>query len=251
MSELVILAFFFAMRSCEYCKTSGIKRTKLLTLGNLRLFRGRRELSYSDPDLSRADSISITFEYQKRDERNDVITQHRTGDSILCPVRQAAVIMHRLWSHSQSSKQTPLCTFWGASTDKPLYITSTMILSKLRAATSAIGIDTLGFSADDIGLHSIRSGAAMSMYLSGVPVFTIMLIGRWSSDAFLRYIRKQVQEFSAEVSKRMIINEDFFTIPEASHDDPRASGNRSNFAARNTGRDATSNPVTARFSLWT
>ena len=44
----------------------------------------------------------------------------------------------------------------------------------------------------------------MAMYLNEVPVYTIMLIGRWSSDAFLRYIRRQVQQFSAGVSARMI-----------------------------------------------
>jgi hypothetical protein len=52
----------------------------------------------------------------------------------------------------------------------------------------------------------------MAMYLGGVPVFTIMLLGRWSSDAFLRYICKQVKEFSKGVSNKMITNENFFTI---------------------------------------
>jgi len=46
----------------------------------------------------------------------------------------------------------------------------------------------------------------MAMYLAGVPVFTIMLLGRWSSNAFLRYIRKQVKEFSRGISAKMIIN---------------------------------------------
>jgi len=52
----------------------------------------------------------------------------------------------------------------------------------------------------------------MAMYLGGDPVFTIMLLGRWSSEAFLRHIRKQVQEFSKGVSQRMITNENFYTI---------------------------------------
>jgi hypothetical protein len=42
------------------------------------------------------------------------------------------------------------------------------------------------------------------MYLAGVPVFSIMLIGRWSSTAFLKYIRKQVQEFLQGISSKMI-----------------------------------------------
>jgi len=51
-----------------------------------------------------------------------------------------------------------------------------------------------------IGLHSAQSGAAMAMFLSEVPVFQIMLFGRWASDAFLCYVRKQAKEFSAGIS---------------------------------------------------
>lgn len=59
-------------------------------------------------------------------------------------------------------------------------------------------------SADDVGLHSIRSSAAMGMYLNGmIPVYYIYL-GRWSTNAFLRCIRKQVTEFSNNVSRQII-----------------------------------------------
>ena len=44
----------------------------------------------------------------------------------------------------------------------------------------------------------------MEMYMAGVPVYTIMLIGRWLSNAFLRYIRKQVEQFSRHVAKKML-----------------------------------------------
>ena len=66
------------------------------------------------------------------------------------------------------------------------------------------GETKLGIHRSEIGTKSIRSGAAMAMYLSGVPVFSIMLIGRWSTTAFLKYIRKQVQEFSHRISSMMI-----------------------------------------------
>jgi hypothetical protein len=62
----------------------------------------------------------------------------------------------------------------------------------------------------------------MGEYLAGIPVFTIMLLGCWSSDAFLRYIRKQVKEFSTGISQKMITHEHFFTVPSSSHEDPRA-----------------------------
>jgi hypothetical protein len=75
-------------------------------------------------------------------------------------------------------------------------ITSHQVIVSLRVACATIGSAQLGFELEEIGTHSLRSGAAMEMYLAGVPVYTIMLIGRWSSDAFLRYIRRQVEQFS-------------------------------------------------------
>jgi hypothetical protein len=43
----------------------------------------------------------------------------------------------------------------------------------------------------------------MAMYPAGVPIFSIMLIGPWSSLAFLKYIRNQVQEFSHSIQSKM------------------------------------------------
>jgi hypothetical protein len=49
----------------------------------------------------------------------------------------------------------------------------------------------------------------MEMYLAGVPVYTIMLIGRWSSNAFLHYIQKQVEQFLKDVAKKMLTHQLF------------------------------------------
>ena len=67
-----------------------------------------------------------------------------------------------------------------------------------------IGEEILGIKAEEVGTHSIRSGAAMSMYLGECPVYTITMIGRWSSDAFLLYIRKQVEQI--ETKKNILVD---------------------------------------------
>jgi len=107
---------------------------------------------------------------------------------------------------------------------KPHLITSHSALIYLQKLTKELGKDTLGFEPSDVGVHSIRSGGAMGMYLRNIPVYTIMLLGRWSSDAFLLYIRKQVQEFSAGALQRMILHEQFFTVPDhtSGPEDPRS-----------------------------
>jgi hypothetical protein len=68
-------------------------------------------------------------------------------------------------------------------------------------------------------------GAAMEMYLAGVPVYIIMLISRWLSNAFLHYIQKQVKQFSKDIAKKMLMHCSFWTIPDVapctvSNDDP-------------------------------
>ena len=67
-----------------------------------------------------------------------------------------------------------------------------------------IGEEKLSINRDDIVTHLIRSSAAMAMYLGKCPVYVIMMIGRWSSDAFRRYIRKQMEQFSHNVLWRIL-----------------------------------------------
>ena len=54
------------------------------------------------------------------------------------------------------------------------------------------------------------------MYPYRVPVYIIMLLGQWSSDAFLCYIWKQVPEFSNNVSCKMIKKKKYNHVPDPS-----------------------------------
>jgi hypothetical protein len=55
----------------------------------------------------------------------------------------------------------------------------------------------------------------MEMYLAGVPLYTIMLISRWPSDAFLRYIRRQVERFSKDVAQKMLTQLSLFSTNQS------------------------------------
>ena len=211
--ELFIGAFFFAMRSCEYLTVQGRRKTKLLAVKNICFFLGRKCMDHSDANLHLASSVSITFEEQKRGTKNDTISHQRTNDELLCPVKIWCKIIKRIVSYQETTKETTVNVF--RMSNGSLYkFTGKDLLIHLRRAADSLGPDVLGYTSDKIGLHSARSGAAMAMYLAGVPVFTIMLLGCWASDAFLRYIRKEIQEFSNSVSSMMIQNNRFFTIPE-------------------------------------
>jgi hypothetical protein len=125
---------------------------------------------------------------------------HRTQDSTLSPICSWAAVRSRIREYPDATRpSTPINAYIHPDTQKLPRVTSEQVLTSIRAVITCIGKDTIGYSAAEVGTHSLWSAAAMAMYLVGVPVFTMMLIGRWSSDVFLRYTRRQVQKFSSGV----------------------------------------------------
>ena len=245
--ELTVLAYFFAMRSCEFLKTTGERRTEPLRRRNFVFRKNNRIIQHEDPNLHLADAVTITFEFQKRDLRDDSITQSKSGDKLLCPVRAAATVAKRLLRITPS--QDAHAFTYADKKGTPWDLTAKAALAHLRCFIANVD-PVFGLKPKEIGLHSIRSSAAMGMYLNGIPVFTIMLLGRWSSDAFLRYIRKQVVEFSNDVSRKMIQNPKYHHLPNPDREDPRTHNPMA--ATANMGMGAGGATINRNaFSVWT
>ncbi len=197
-------------------------QTEILKMSNIWFFKNGAILPHSHPDLEFANCISLTFKHQKRQDKHDTITQEATGDSALCPICFAAGLIERITSYPGTSSNTNVSAYMSKGSVE--HVTSRQVINALRDAICTIGKACLGISKEEIGTP-IRSGAVMAMYLGEYPVYTIMLIGRWSSNAFLWYIRKQVMEFSHNVSKRMPTFQNYRHIPTFDHresaNDPR------------------------------
>jgi hypothetical protein len=163
-------------------------------------------------------------------KKMDTVTLMASKDVLLCPVRAAAAIVQRIKNYPGCSINSPISTVLNSGIIE--HVMSQHMINALRDTASAIGEVKLGIKKEDIGTHLMRSGAAMAMYLGECPVFMIMLIGCWSSDAFLRYIRKQVMEFSQNVAKRMLSCQNFRHVPNVhmpvSQDDPRIRNHPNN-----------------------
>ena len=244
--ELINLAFFFAMRSCEYLVTSGERRTHPIRKRNIVFRKRNRIVPHDDPNLAEADTVTVTFEFQKRDLRDDSVTQSKSGNALLCPVRAAAAIVRRIQQFGGDG-DTYVYTYQDDK-GKLMDMTGDTAREHLRCFIRTID-KSWGLNDKDVGLHSIRSSAAMAMYLNGIPVYTIMLLGRWSSDAFLRYIRKQVTEFSNNVSRKMILNPVYHHIEPPDREDPRTHNSMA--ASANMGMGASGATINRNaFSVW-
>ena len=208
---LLIGAIFFAMRSCKYLRTTVNeegKRTRILRMRNISFSKGGRRVKHHEKGLEDSDIVIITFEFQKNDRRDEQVHMFKTEDSILNPVKAWAKTVQRVRKYSASSDDSTVCTYYTEENERR-DIQADHVRGRLRAIVKIIGEESLGFGVEEVGLHSIRSGGAMAMFLSGTSPIVIKKIGRWSSEAFLEYIREQVEEFTAGVSQKMLEFEDF------------------------------------------
>ena len=89
--------------------------------------------------------------------------------------------IQKLWSYLGYLDDWEVFTYYDRANF--VKITANEILIDPRATADCI-------RPKEIGTHSIRASLAMMMYLAKEPIYTIMLIGRWSSDAFIAYIKK-------------------------------------------------------------
>ncbi len=103
-----------------------------------------------------------------------------------CPVKAWAYTIARIRDTVlQANQDTKVCAY--VDQGQIRYLDSSYARAKLRGIVELVGYDILGFTKEDVGLHSIRSGGAMAMFLSGVSTIIIQRIGRWDSDALMEY----------------------------------------------------------------
>ena len=95
----------------------------------------------------------------------------RTGGA-LCPVASISAYLHR-----RGNSSGPLFLFTGGKPLSCLHVTD-----RLRSILEA-GIQ------GNFSSHSFRIGAATSAHAAGLPDSLIRTLGRWSSDAYLVYVR--------------------------------------------------------------
>jgi hypothetical protein len=242
-ADLLVGAFFFAMRSCEFVKTPLQGKTKILRLGCITFFDKRRnEVHQSDPELTnKARHVQVVFEDQKNGVRFDQRSQRKTKDSQLCPVLRFGRAVQRVLKFIPGADDsTPLCSTNDALRTKSKFITSEATLTRIRSTCQIYGGKAkFGFDPKEVGNKSLRSGAAMALFLKGHSSDRIMILGRWKSKAFLDYIRPQVISWTGCFSNDMIAFENFFELfskkPHILVEETEHQGNRSEIPSLHLG----------------
>ncbi len=168
-AELGIVGFFFAMRSCEYTTTRNPGKTKVLDIGHITFRDARKRVLPQDCDLLAAEYVTLTFVDQKNGHKMDSRTQQKTGDRVLCPVRQLHSLLECILCTLPATPDTTINTIHIARS--VVRVTGTLLLQQIRSTCHLCGgFKTFGFQPSEIGTHSMRSGGAMALFLNDHPV---------------------------------------------------------------------------------
>jgi len=94
----------------------GTQKTATITLNDVRFFLGKSEIQHFKGielnALLRANVVAITFWLQKNLMKYTTIPMHKSGCTIMCPMRAWARIIHYLWNQKYSHDNTPVYAYW-------------------------------------------------------------------------------------------------------------------------------------------
>jgi hypothetical protein len=190
IADMICIAFFFLLRPGEYTGTTSDDTP--FRLEDVSAYVHDRELNVllcSESELDAATSVYYTFTTQNNGTRDDKIVQGRSGNALYCPVRATVRrIKHHLLK--KSSPSAPLASYYlikRRTAIKPEDVTETL-RHAMRLNFHRTGINT----ADTIA-RSLRAGGAMAMFFGKININNIRLMGRWHSNAMMRYLHIQAQ----------------------------------------------------------
>jgi hypothetical protein len=163
-------------------------------------------------DIQAADSVSYTFKTQKNGTKGEILTHGLSGDPLACPV-QATIRRVIHLRHNKAPISTPIASYYSAR--KRIALKSKDITDALRLAAIATTHQT-GILPTDISARSLRAGGAMALLNGKIDHDTIRMLGRWHSDAMMRYLHLQSRPIMCEFASTMFNHGTYDFLPEES-----------------------------------
>ena len=94
----------------------------------------------------------------------------------------------------------PLASFY--SGNQRLRIKSAEVTKHIRQAARVLFPDT-GIDPNELTARSLRAGGAMALLCAHCDTDQIKLLGRWHSDAMMRYLHQEAQPVLQQLARKM------------------------------------------------
>jgi len=205
IGELCLLAFYFLLRVGEYTqpKAGRSTRTQQFRLQDVLFFVNKQPISFAqlrqNPNLP--DMVRLRIDNQKNGRCGQIIA-HRAIPLICCPVKACVARVLALLDDN-ASPDTLICAYRPHPQAPVMHVTNDDIIRAVRASIPHLSHRLKGYKPKIVGTHSLRSGGAMALFLSGFTPEAIMKMGRWTSTTFMTYIHEQIDTLSQDAAAKM------------------------------------------------
>jgi hypothetical protein len=169
----LLLGYFFLLRRSEYLFIGRQHHNYIIRLGDIKLLDSDGQQTAA----RKASIVGICLRGAKNNQygREEARYHHKSGDSILCPVRAARWILKGASAHGTQPDEPALSAGHGG-------ITSEEVARTIKTSARSMGLDPGRFST-----HSVRIGGATTLLNAGADRLVIKLLGRWLSNSFEAY----------------------------------------------------------------
>lgn len=211
VADMIVIAFYYLLRPGEYTGTATDDTP--FRLQDILLHKGTIYLNHrTEPAhrLMQATSAAYIFTRQKNGVRNEHIVHGRSMHQHCCPV---LATVRRLLHHraNNSPEATPLASYYQGG--KRHLIRAKDVTDTLKNA-AAVTSSTTGIRSAEITARSLRAGGAMALLCGKTDKDVIKLVGRWHSDAMMRYLHAQAEPLMRHLAKVMFNNGTYTFLPD-------------------------------------
>ncbi len=212
IGDLTLIAFYYLLRIGEYtckAKRNESKQTVQFKMEDLTFFKRNesgelRCVPRTAPDyiISYADGATLKLDNQKNGWKGVCIFHHANTQPYLCPVRALGRRYLHLRHNNATAKET-ISSYW-TSPHNVRSVTAEHITRAVKLAAAMLEYPTRkGIPIERINTHSLRSGGANALALSGYSDTQIQKMGRWRGATFKEYVYEGLSCFSEGMSRSM------------------------------------------------
>ena len=219
--NLTIVGFFWLLRPCEFLRSPEAHlQTKAFQLKDISFtYRGRQ---VSAPNASFLNDVrnwrhihdaALMFTEQKNGVKGEIIRQRATNHDFLCPAKALAWIVRHMLKH-RAGPDTYIYSHWCAYRKYLRPISYDMVTTGLRLCAEELFSST-GIKPSLLTVKGLRPGGATALLCAGVDSNATALLGRWRSDAMLRYLRAQAAAYTNHYSQLMLDSGSYTFTPQS------------------------------------
>lgn len=210
LADILWIATFFLLRPGEYSKPT-TEDASPFRFCDVTFHRGNARLNsyHSDlADLQLSTLVTLTFTTQKNADRNAVVGHGPNQHLEANPVRALARRLYYLRTQG-ADPDTLLCSYRHGNTWQHLAAGDLTLLLRTAAAL----MPDYNVPAAEISARSLRATGAMALLNASVDTDVIRLMGRWNSDAMLRYLHVQAHAPVRQFAQLMLQGGDYALLP--------------------------------------